>query len=340
MPAADELRGSPMLRHPEFQAEVERWIAFWTEGRGGRWFPEYLARMGAFEGTVDEALEETGLPAMLRYLPVVESGYSLRAVSSASAVGLWQFMAPTARGYGMEVSALRDERRNPFKATTAATRFLGSLRDRFGSWHLALAAYNSGPGRVQGVIRRHAPLRPRSDSLYWELRPHLPRETRDFVPKLYAAAWIAENPERYGIPEPAPLPPFAFDEVTVPDATTLDVVARAAGVDQEAVEHLNPELVRGITPPGQETVLRVPPGSADRFQEEYALIPPSERVSFVEHRVQPGETLGHIAIRYGVPVREVREANPDLRPRYLQIGQRIIVPIAPLGGRTEANRAG
>jgi len=148
MPAADELRGSPMLRHPEFQAEVERWIAFWTEGRGGRWFPEYLARMGAFEGTVDEALEETGLPAMLRYLPVVESGYSLRAVSSASAVGLWQFMAPTARGYGMEVSALRDERRNPFKATTAATRFLGSLRDRFGSWHLALAAYPP-PGRVE-----------------------------------------------------------------------------------------------------------------------------------------------------------------------------------------------
>jgi len=285
-------------------------------------------------------LEEAGLPSMLRYLPVVESGYSLRAVSSASAVGLWQFMAPTARGYGMEVSALRDERRNPFKATAAATRFLGSLRDRFGSWHLALAAYNSGPGRVQGLIRRHAPLRPRSDSLYWELRPHLPRETRDFVPKLYAAAWIAENPGRYGLPEAVPLPPFAFDEVTVPDATTLDVVARAAGVDQEAVEHLNPELVRGITPRGEATVLRVPPGSAARFREEYALIPPSERVSFVEHRVQPGETLGHIAIRYGVPVREVREANPGLRPRYLQIGQRIIVPVAPLGDRSEAGRDG
>lgn len=327
-PVIDEILSSPLVRDPDFRAVVAEWVDFWRE-RNAAWFPAYLERMAVFSPTVDSVLARRGLPPSLRYLPIVESGYSPRAVSRARAVGLWQFMRPTAEGFGMAVGPLLDERRSPFKSTEAAASFLGSLRDRFGSWFLALAAYNAGPGRVEGVMRRHAPLVPGSDSLYWALRHRLPAETQDFVPKFFAAAEVAGNPERHGFQPPAAPAGFAFDQVVVPDATTLDVVAEAAESTQEEIERLNPEVVRGITPPGRETLVRVPAGKGWIFRDNYARIPPSERVTFVEHRVASGETFSHIARRYGVPLSELRAANPGVRPRRLQIGQRLTVPIAP-----------
>lgn len=324
----DEILRSPLMRDADFQREVERWVVFWRT-TGGRWFPEYLDRMARFSPTVDAALARRGLPPSLRYLPIIESGYSPKAVSRASAVGLWQFMAPTAQGLGMWVGPLLDERRNPFKSTEAAGAFLLTLREQFGSWFLALAAYNSGPYRVQRILDRYAPLAPRSDSLYWAIRPYLPRETRDFVPKFIAAAAVAQNPMAHGFAMPKDTLGFEFDEVVVPDATTMDVVAAAAKAPQSEIERLNPEVVRGITPPGRETILRVPQGSGWAFQENYAKIPPSERVTFVEHRVARGETLSHIARRYGVPLRDLQAANPRVNARRLQIGQRLTVPISP-----------
>jgi membrane-bound lytic murein transglycosylase D len=324
----DELLGSPMVRHPELRREVAQWVEFW-EGAGARWFPEYLERMAWFEDAVDSMLVRRGLPLSLRYLPIIESGYSPRAVSRAHAVGLWQFMSGTARGLGLSVDPLLDERRDPFKSTDAAGAFLRELKDRFGSWFLALAAYNAGPNRVQRVLNEHAPLAPRSDSLYWQIREHLPRETRDFLPKFLGAATVASNPRSHGFLIPEDSLGFEFDHVTVPDATTLDVVAEAAGVGQDEIQRLNPQVVRGITPPGRETRLRVPAGSGAGFTERYALIPPTERVTFVEHRVVSGETFTHIARRYGVPLSELRAANPGVVPRRLQIGQRVTVPVAP-----------
>jgi membrane-bound lytic murein transglycosylase D len=229
----------------------------------------------------------------------------------------------------MWVGPLLDERRNPFKSTEAAGDFLLALRQEFGSWFLALAAYNSGPFRVNRILDRYAPLSPRSDSLYWAIRPYLPRETRDFVPKFIAAAAVAQNPRAHGFDVPSDTLGFVFDEVVVPDATTLDVVAEAARAPQGEIERLNPEVVRGITPPGRRTTLRVPAGLGSTFEENYARIPPGERVTFVEHRVARGETLSHIARRYGVPLRELQAANPRVNPRRLQIGQRLTVPIAP-----------
>lgn len=323
----DELFSSPMARHPDFQREVSRWVEYWRT-TGARWFPDYLERMAWFSPMVDSSLASKGLPPSLRYLPIVESGYSPRAVSRAQAVGLWQFVEPTARGFGMWVGPLLDERRNPFKSTEAAGDFLLQLREQFGSWFLALAAYNSGPYRVQRLLDRQAPLAPRTDSLFWALRSHLPRETREYLPKFFAAALVAGDPEAHGLARPPSPLPFVFDEVVVPDATTLDVVAEAAGVPQLEIERLNPEVVRGITPPGRATTLRVPPGRAEGFQERYARIPPDERVTFVEHRVARGETLSHIARRYGVPLAELQAANPRVSPRRLQIGQRLTVPVA------------
>lgn len=329
-PRHDEILRSSMAKDPDFQREVQRWVDYWRT-RAGRSFPESLARMAWFGEAVDANLERKGLPPSLKYLPIVESGYSPGAVSRARAVGLWQFMEPTARGLGMGVTPLLDERRNPFKSTEAATDFLQQLRSQFGSWFLALAAYNSGPHRIQRLLETRAPLVPPSDSLFWALRRHLPRETQDYIPKFFAAALVGENPQAHGLE----LPPdvtrfaFAFDEVVVPDATTLDVVAEAAGASLEDIERLNPEVVRGMTPPGRETVLRVPAGKGGGFQERYALIPPEERVTFVEHRVAKGETLSHIARQYGVRLSDLQAANPTARPRALRIGQALTVPIAP-----------
>jgi membrane-bound lytic murein transglycosylase D len=329
----DEILSSPMTRDAEFQERVAFWVEHWTTTASG-WFPDYLERMARFVPGVDSALARGELPPSLRYLPVIESGYSPRAVSTASAAGLWQFMAPTARGFGMEVTPLLDERRNPMKSTEAAVDFLQSLRERFGSWYLALAAYNSGPGRVRRMLDRYAPMVPASDSLYWALRHRLPRETRDFVPKLLAAAQVASNPRVYGYDVPADTLGFLFDTVTVPDASTLDVVALAAEAPQDEIERLNPEIVRGITPPGRITPLRVPLGSGAVFRENYERIPASDRVTFVEHRVASGETLSHIALRYRIPLRDLEAANPGVDARLLQIGQRLTVPIAPSRGRS------
>lgn len=322
----DGLMASPVMRDPQFQEQVSEWIDYW-ENSASAWFPDFVYRMGYFEQTVDSALASKGLPPSLRYLPLIESGYSPWARSHASAVGMWQFMAPTAREFDMEVGAFVDERRDPFKSTVAAVGFLEELHGRFDSWFLALAAYNGGPNRARRILREQAPLAQRSDSLFWALREHWPRETREFVPKLVGAIIVAQNPGRYGY---GPLPsaePFRFDEVTVPDAVGLDVLARAAEVDEEEMRRLNPEFFRGFTPPGEARMVRVPPGKAELFEVNLAAIPENERITIVEHAVAPGETLSHIAQRYGLSVTDLQSANPGIQARYLQVGARLTVPM-------------
>ncbi len=324
---ADPILASAVTRNAEFEEAVASWIDYW-EGPARPWFPDFLRRMGTFERTVDSALAERALPPSLRYLPLIESGYNPWARSHASAVGMWQFMAGTAREFGMEVGSFVDERRNPYKSTEAAVEFLDRLHGEFGSWFLALAAYNGGPNRARRILRQNAPLAVPSDSLFWALRHHWPRETREFVPKLVGAIIVAQNPRRFGYEDVELDLPLSFETVTVPDATTLDVLAETAGTDEEEIRRLNPELFRGLTPPREPYPLRVPVGAAEGFEERYARIPPGRRMTVVEHAVEPGETLSHIAVRYGVSVRDLQEANPGVRPRYLRVGARLTVPVA------------
>jgi membrane-bound lytic murein transglycosylase D len=142
---------------------------------------------------------------------------------------------------------------------------------------------------------------------------------------------LAHDPERYGLAADEMLPPLAFDVVTVPDATTLDVVAAAAGVDEDEVRELNPQLLRSVTPKGRETSLRIPAGRAGAFVDAYALIPPDERVTVTEHVVRSGETMWDIARRYGIRSGELEAANPRVRPERLQIGTVLMVPLVPRG---------
>jgi membrane-bound lytic murein transglycosylase D len=230
---------------------------------------------------------------------------------------------------GLQVDGLIDERRDPYRSTPRALAFLSELYDRFDSWFLALAAYNGGPGRLERILRRYAQGERGDDGLFLEILQQLPRETRDFVPRFLAAAQIGRNPEVFGFGDVVPEKPWRFEEVVIPDATSLDVVARASSVDQAALEELNPKLLRGLTPDGVRTTLRVPEGTGLSFSEAYALIPPDERVTFLEHLVTRGETLTHIARGYGVTVEDLRATNPAIEPRRMQVGQRVVVPKAP-----------
>lgn len=273
----DELLTSPVLHDAEFSRAVHGWVEHWRVA-ATRWFPGFLERMAWLGGTVDSALAVNDFPASLRYLPLIESGYDPRVTSRARAVGLWQLMPSTARTLGLEVSALVDERRHPEKSTAAALEYLEDLHGEFDSWFLTLAAYNSGPTRVRGILRRHAPGAPRTDSLFWALRHHFARETRDFVPKLYGAMWVASRPEAYGYEAPE-APPYAFDAVSVPADLSLEVVARAAETPHAEIVRLNPELLRGVTPPGRRSTVRIPQGRSAIFRANYPLVTAAARAA-------------------------------------------------------------
>jgi len=296
-------------------------------------FEIWLSRLGRYEGMIRERLRAKGLPEDLVYLTLIESGLSNTAVSRARAVGMWQFMAPTGRGYGLQIDAWVDERRDPFKATDAAVSHLEDLVQRLGSVYLAAAAYNAGAGRIERELRR-LPGASESDTVgdftFFQIadRRNLRRETRDYVPKLIAAALIAKQPGRYGFTGIQRLPPLVFDEVTVPDATGLDVLSRLADTTVAALLELNPQFVRGITPPGRGVIVRVPRGTGARVAERYADLPINERVTFVDHYVTTGQTLSGIAQRYKVTVTMLQGANPHLKAHALRIGQRIIVPMS------------
>src|SRR3989440_4543858 len=296
-------------------------------------FEIWLSRLGRYEGMIRERLRDRGLPEDLVYLTLIESGLSNTAVSRARAVGMWQFMAATGRNYGLQIDPWVDERRDPFKATDAAANHLQDLVQRLGSVYLAAAAYNAGAGRIERAIRR-LPGGGESDTVddqtFFEIASHrnVRRETRDYVPKLIAAALIAKQPAHYGFTDIQRLPPLVFDEVSIPDATGLDVIARLADTSVAAMLELNPQFVRGITPPGREVTVRVPRGTGAQVAQRYADLPINERVTFVDHYVARGQTLSGIAQRYNVTVTMLQLANPHLRAHALRVGQRIIVPVS------------
>jgi len=328
----DPILASAAAQDTTFQRQVAFWMDFWKEEQAEN-FARYLERMGQYGALVQDALASRELPESLRYLPIVESGYFPRAVSRVGATGLWQLMGPTARGLGVEVGSVVDDRRDPFAATDAALAYLEGLHEDFGSWFLALAAYNAGPGRVGRLLTRSGRTGvDLTDEDFLLIRRLLPAETREFVPRFFAAAALARDPVSHGF-EPIRPFPFLFDEVVVPDATSLDVIARAVGVTEAEIQELNPRYVRGFTPIGAERSVRVPLGTGASFLTAYAMIPPEERLSFLEHVVGRGETFSHIALMYGVGLPELQDTNGNVDPRRLQIGMTIVVPVGARGGR-------
>jgi membrane-bound lytic murein transglycosylase D len=251
---------------------VENYVEYFrTDGRDI--LQGWLDRSTRYDRIMKSILREKNLPDELAYLPMIESGYDLNAVSQADAAGLWQLVPDTARRYGLRVDAWVDERRDPVKSTRAAAAHLRSLHRLFGSWPLALASYNAGETRVKRAVLRTAS--PRSGV---SVRRDTFRGKREHV-RILAAVVIAADPERYGFTPPPPAT-YSFDEVVVPQRTDLRLIARCAGVDVKEMKDLNPELLRGITPPDvTHYAVRLPRGTRELlFIACTALAPASESV--------------------------------------------------------------
>lgn len=226
-------------------------------------FERYLAREGLYSDMIYDALHRRGMPEELIYLAAIESGFSPAATSRVSASGMWQFMGPTAQAYGLRIDAYVDERRDPIRATDAALDYLQSMYDRFGSWYLAAAAYNAGPGRVERALEiTDVDVEKGGDeAFYWEIVGHLPAETREYVPKMLAAVLLGRAADKYGFSVEA-AKPVRFERVWVPAGTSLRRVAESVKAPLTRIRELNPHLIRGITPPEGIFPVRVPPGSA------------------------------------------------------------------------------
>lgn len=247
-------------------------VDFWIDFLSGKNYDHtrlWLERIGKYGPMIQQKLAERGMPQDLLYLATIESGLDPNIRSHAAAQGMWQFIAETGQRYGLEVSRYVDERNDPERATDAALDYLGDLHERFGSWFLAAASYNTGENRVERILNERAGGQKGDEDLFWEIAPHLPRETRDYVPLMLAMAHIAKDPETYGFFGVEPMQPWSYERVLVPGGTTLADVAAAAGVDVAEVEELNAHLVQGRTPSDRTTAVRIPTGSVERFAANF-----------------------------------------------------------------------
>jgi membrane-bound lytic murein transglycosylase D len=272
-----------------------------------------------------DIFKEKGLPEELVFTAMIESGFNPVAVSRAGAKGLWQFMAPTARLYGLRVDRWLDERLDPEKSTVAAANYLRDLYAQFGSWDLAQAAYNAGEVRVQQAIQRTG------TRDFWVLHrrsPILLPETKNFVPAIQAATLIAQQPEQYGFTV-VPEEPVRYDVVTVPKGSRLTRLAALAGLAPGELEQLNPELWQKQTPPDAPYELKVPLGAAGAVQAAVEMdkaprkMHPAPRAGV--HVVKAGDTVWRIARNHGVTAAQIVRWNGLDRPDRIFPGEHLRV---------------
>lgn len=292
------------------------------------WFAEGLRRGSRYLPMIQDVFKAEGVPLDLAYVPIIESAFNPNAQSRAKAKGLWQFMGATGRDYSLKQNWYIDERSDPEKATLAAAAYLKTLGGMFGGdWHLALASYNGGPGRVQKAMTRS-----RKDD-FWALTAtsrFLPRETREYVPMILAAIVIAKNPAQYGF-DVASQPPLSYEKVTVENPLDLRLAAEWTGAPIDDIQALNPELRRWTTPVrAQRYDLKVPVGTGDAFRARLTEASPESLTALQWHTVKRGESLLTISRRLKVKQRDLAEANYlSIRAR-VTAGQQLIIPREPM----------
>ncbi len=309
----------PLTLNPQ----VAGLIKYFTEGRGKGTLRATLGRSGAYREMIERVLEEEDVPLELFHLAQAESGFHSKARSYARATGMWQFMAFRGKQYGLRQDRYVEERYDPEKAARAAARHLKDLYIEFGDWYLALAAYNSGPGRVSRAIERG------KTRDYWELsrRRLLPRQTRNYVPIILAMAYADKNLDVYDVGVIDYAPPRRYDTVTISQEVSLELLADIAGTRASELEDLNPALLRSATPP-YEYALRVPPGAGEGLRASLAEVPADKRMQWRRHEVGEGETLEAVAKRWKVKVDALAAVN-DVQPgETLTAGLRLNVPTA------------
>lgn len=280
----------------------------------------------------EETLDHYGVPQELKYLTIVESALNPQATSRAGAAGLWQFIYTTGKLYDLEVNSLVDERRDPFKSTVAAARFLKRLYDIYGDWQLAMAAYNCGPGGVNKAIARSG-----GKHTFWEIYPYLPRETRGYVPKYIAASYIMNYYHEHGLTAGRYELPLHVDTIHIHKDLHLSVASSIAGIPVEQLRQLNPQFRTDVIPASsREYALSLPASKASHFLRyedsiykvshdtitKHSVMSPSSP-TVIYHKVKRGETYNSIASKYGVSVANLKRWNGKGRKSTLKVGSRL-----------------
>lgn len=310
----------PLIMNEHVEREIKRF-----QGVEREFFIESYKRSGRYRDEIVKRLKEAGLPEELSWLPLIESGFKVRALSRARALGLWQFIPSTGYKFGLQRDAWIDERLNPEKSTTAAIAYLKELHQIFGDWTTVLAAYNCGEGRVLRVIRRQ-----KINYLdnFWDLYQRLPGETARYVPRFMATLHILQDPAKYGFDLDDTDKPIPYEVVTIKKQVHLKAVAKKLGISFKELTALNPEL-RYKTTPATQYYLKVPQGMGMALLAKLDEIPkwsPPQR-AYTYHRVRSGETLSLIAKKYRTSMRKIIRANNIRRKHVIRIGQRLKIPL-------------
>jgi len=286
------------------------------------YFERWLARSTRYLPYIKAQLKEAGLPQDLAYLAMIESGYNPSAYSKAHAVGLWQFINSTGKNYGLRIDSWVDERREPEKATLAAIDYLTFLYKEFGSWYLAVAAYNAGEGKIGRGVKKY------ETNDFWVLasKDYLALETKRYVPKLIAAILIAKEPEKYGFTNLEYQEPIKYDVIEVPPMTDINAVATAGKHDIKTIRALNNELLKDYTPPGESGYdMKIPSGSYKLVAANLKRLHPVVTTDYKTHVVNKGDTLTAISKKYNINKTTLLKAN-NLHSAKLLAGQRLRIP--------------
>ncbi len=309
----------------DFPVTINKQVEYYLDlfqNKQKTYFKRWLARSGKYLPAIHHELKNAGLPQDLVYLAMIESGFNPSAYSHAHAAGLWQFIRGTGRNYGLRIDSWVDERREPEKATKAAVAYLGVLYERFGDWHLAVAAYNAGEGKIERAIKKY------NTRDFWKLAQHkyLRLETKRYVPKLIAAILIARNPEQYGFTDIDYQQPVQYDLIKVPPRTDLRAIAVSGSTTVKEIRKLNNELRKNLTPPTNGSyALKIPAGSYDLVAANLTRLHPMVTTGYKTHKVRKGDTIGRISKRYRVSMTTLLKAN-KLHSSKLKIGQRLRIP--------------
>jgi len=310
----------PVVMNKHIQAEIK----LFTKKGEKKFFIESYKRSGRYHSQIVSSLKEAGLPPELSWLPLIESGFKVNALSKARALGLWQFIPSTGYKFGLKRTKYIDERIDPVKSTKAAIAYLKELHQIFGDWATVLAAYNCGEGRVLRVIRTQ-----NINYLdnFWDLYERLPRETARYVPRFMATLHIVNNLEKYGLDSIPVNKPLEYETITVSKQVHLRNVAKKIGTTEKTLRELNPELRYRILPKDKYP-LRVPIGKGQVLLAKLDEIPVSypPQQAYVYHRIRPGESLSTIARRYRSSGSRIMRANNLRRSSFIVAGKKLKIP--------------